>query len=90
MSEGKESDYRVQLERKYQNEIIKIFTEQLHYTYLGNLSYGKDSTVNSKNEKNSNILIEEVKKFLNSPDSERKYTQNEIDQHQLHRYYLNN
>ena len=80
MSEGKESDYRVQLERKYQNEIIKIFTEQLHYTYLGNLSYGKDSTVNSKNEKNSNILIDEVKKFLNSPDSERKYTQNEIDQ----------
>ena len=35
-------NYTSPKEREYQNEIVKLFREELHYNYLGKLQYGKN------------------------------------------------
>ena len=41
------SQYSEPLEREYQNQIVRLFTEELHYAYLGCLQYpkGKSQTI---------------------------------------------
>ena len=48
-------DYVGQPERKTQNRVITLFTEQLGYDYLGNWE---------ERENNSNIEVAELRKYL--------------------------
>ncbi len=51
-----------EIERKTQNRLIKLFTDKLHYTYLGNWEERKD---------NSNIEVDLLTKFL----KKKKYSE---------------
>ncbi len=59
-----ETDYSVELEREYQNKVVKLIKEKLEYKYLGNLQYAKGKYVNKKGLKNSPIIEEELRNYL--------------------------
>lgn len=50
------SDYIDQKEREYQNEIVKLFCDELKYDYLGKLQYAKSKTTLDNGEKNRPLL----------------------------------
>ncbi|MFK1849030.1 hypothetical protein ACIXHQ_02790 [Bacteroides fragilis] len=58
------SDYIDQKEREYQNEIVKLFCDELKYDYLGKLQYAKSKTTLDNGEKNSPIIDSEVRRFF--------------------------
>jgi len=58
------ADYSIEKERQYQNEIVKLFTEELHYEYIGNLQYPKGKDARSDGKKNAPIIEERVRKYL--------------------------
>ena len=60
------SEYTEQLEREYQNEVVKLFVEQLEYDYLGNLQYARGVNTNSSGLKNGPIIDSELRSYLNS------------------------
>lgn len=61
------SDYIERIESAYQNSVIELFTgEKLRYRYLGNFQYAQYAGVNSRGEKNSPVLENEVRSFLES------------------------
>lgn len=72
------SDYIDQKEREYQNEIVKLFCDELKYDYLGKLQYAKSKTTLDNGEKNSPIIDSEVRRFLSSPSNH--YTDFQIEE----------
>jgi len=60
------NDYIDQKEREYQNEIVKLFRDELQYDYLGKLQYAKNKNTLDNGQKNSPIIEEEVRRFLSS------------------------
>lgn len=72
------NDYIAQKERLYQNEIVKLFCEELKYDYLGKLQYAQNKTSLDNGKKNSPIIEEEVRRFLNSDFNH--YTDFQIDE----------
>lgn len=70
------NNYIAQKEREYQNDIVKIFREQLGYEYLGKLQYTKEKTSLDSGIKNSPIIESELRKFLEKKEYE--YTELQI------------
>lgn len=60
------NDYIDQKEREYQNEIVKLFRDELQYDYLGKLQYAKNRHTLDNGQKNSPVIEEEVRRFLSS------------------------
>lgn len=71
------NDYISEKERKYQDSIVKLFTEKLGYEYLGKLQYGKDKVALDDGRVNSPIIEAEVRRFLSRPGS--GYTHYQIE-----------
>lgn len=71
------SDYTVQKEREYQNEIVKLFCKKLQYKYLGKRQYGKDKQACDNGEKNAAILEPELRRFLTT---QNRYTEFQINE----------
>lgn len=72
------NDYITSKEREYQNEIVKLFREELHYNYLGKLQYGKNKQNTEQGYKNSPIVEDELRRFLSREGS--KYTEYQIEE----------
>lgn len=70
------SNYTEQLERQYQNSIIKLFSESLEYKYLGNFQYQNNEKVNNQGRANSPIIEEELYAYLD----EAGYTDMQISE----------
>ena len=69
-------NYTEQLERKYQNSIIKLFSESLEYKYLGDFQYQNNAKVNNQGRVNSPIIEEELYAYLD----EAGYTDMQISE----------
>lgn len=63
------NDYTSIREREYQNEIVKLFREELHYDYLGKLQYGKNRQARDNGLKNSPVIESELRRFLSREGS---------------------
>ena len=74
-------NYQEQKEREYQNQIILLFQNKLHFHFLGNLMYAKGSTVNASGLKNSPLLEDRLKAFLKKCKSRsgKPYTESQIE-----------
>lgn len=62
-------NYTSPKEREYQNEIVKLFREELHYNYLGKLQYGKNRQTMDNGVKNSPVIESELRSFLSREGS---------------------
>jgi len=56
--------YEEQKEREYQNQVIQLFKDNLHYHFLGSFQYANGSTVNALGHENSPLLEERLTAFL--------------------------
>ena len=72
------NDYRTPKEREYQNEIVKLFREELHYDYLGKLQYDKNRQAMDNGLKNSPVIESELRRFLSRGGS--GYTEFQIEE----------
>ena len=72
------NDYTSPKEREYQNEIVKLFREELHYDYLGKLQYGKNRQAMDNGLKNSPVIESELRRFLSREGS--GYTEFQIEE----------
>ncbi|MCC8114946.1 MAG: HsdR family type I site-specific deoxyribonuclease [Bacteroidales bacterium] len=64
-------------ERKYQDTVIKLFQQELGYTYLGSWQYGQEDKCRKNGEVNSPICEEELRSFLTDA---KKYTPTQIEE----------
>lgn len=71
-------NYTSPKEREYQNEIVKLFREELHYNYLGKLQYGKNRQAMDNGVKNSPVIESELRSFLSREGS--SYTDFQIEE----------
>ncbi len=71
-------EYHSRYEREYQDAVVQLFTQELHYKYLGKLQYGKDSDCLDNGQKNSPIIESELRKFLSREGTH--YTSNQINE----------
>lgn len=72
------NDYTSLKEREYQNEIVKLFREELDYNYLGKLQYGKNRQAMDNGLKNSPVIESELRCFLSREGSD--YTEYQIEE----------
>ncbi|MCD8202147.1 MAG: HsdR family type I site-specific deoxyribonuclease [Prevotella sp.] len=72
------NEYHSRYEREYQDAVVRLFTKELHYDYLGKLQYGKDMNCLDNGQKNSAIIESELREFLLK--SGKNYTQSQIDE----------
>lgn len=72
------NDYTSPKEREYQNEIVKLFREELDYNYLGKLQYGKNRQAMDNGLKNSPVIESELRRFLSREGS--GYTEFQIEE----------
>lgn len=72
------SNYIEQKERAYQNEIVKLFCDELKYEYLGKRQYASNKTSLDDGKKNTPIIEEELRRFLSSGCNH--YTDFQIDE----------
>lgn len=76
-------DYMIEKETQYQNQIIALFHDKLHYGYLGNLQYAQNAKTNDKGVENSPLIVSELRSFLSSQkreDGSNKYTESQINE----------
>ena len=57
-------NYQEQKERDYQNQVLVIFQNQLHYHFLGNLTYAHDAVTTADGHVNAPFLPEQLLAFL--------------------------
>lgn len=72
-----------QKERKYQDEVLTLFQNELAYGFLGNLSYPKGKQQNQFGKENRPILCDELRKFLTeqkNADYQPRYTSRQIEE----------
>ncbi len=71
-------EYNIRLEREYQNSIVKLFAEELHYEYLGKLEYAANAETLADGRRNGPVIEEELRRFLSRPEA--GYTSCQIDE----------
>ncbi len=69
-------EYNIRQEREYQNKVVALFKEELHYEYLGKLQYAANKDSLDEGRKNSPVIEEELRDFLSR--SEAGYTTYQI------------
>ena len=57
-------NYQEQKEREYQDHILGLFQNRLHFHILGNFTYGRGGTANAEGQKNSPFIEERLLAFL--------------------------
>lgn len=76
------SQYSEPLEREYQDKIVRLFTEELHYAYLGCLQYPKGKSQTIDGQRNTPIREDDLRAFLTAQkqaDGTARYTAMQIE-----------